>query len=357
MKFLFVCGREVDYTRNQVLLRAFRRIGDVDTVVESDLVNSLVFRSTRIAIRAFPKFTSNHYDLIFVGFYGHLLMIPIGLFSRRPIIFDAFVSTYDTLTSDRLSFSSKSLMGRMAALLDRSACHFAKKILLDTPAQEQYFSTVLGVSNDKLTSIPVSCNEEIFYPRPKPINNNVTLVLSYSSYLPLHGIETIIHAAEILRNEPIQFTLIGKGSLYNSIYDYASKASLKNVTFKPPVSLKSLSDEIAGADICLGGHFGLSNKASRVIPGKIYQMIAMEKPVIAADSFANKELLHHKISAYLCPPGNPTALADAILELHHDPQLRKKISIGGRQAYEKYCSEAIVTEKLRDVISEILNMN
>lgn len=356
MKILFICGREIDYTRNQVLLRAFRRIADVETVVESGIAKSLVLRSTRIAIRALPKCIFNNYDLIFVGFYGHLLMIPIGLFSKCPIIFDAFVSTYDTLTSDRHSFSQKSLMGKLAAFLDRYACHFANRILLDTHAHEKYFSSMLGVPTSKLCSLPVSCNEEVFYPRVNSLNNN-TLVLSYSSYLPIHGVETIIDAAEILRNEQIQFIMIGQGPLYKHVFHYANELGLRNVTFKPPVTLQRLSDEIAAASICLGGHFGISDKANRVIPGKIYQMLAMGKPVIAADSLINKELLQHGVSAYLCPPGDPTALARAILDLHRDPQLGKRIGMGGRETYEKYCSESIVTEKLRKLISEIINMN
>jgi glycosyltransferase involved in cell wall biosynthesis len=353
MKILFICGREIDYTRNQVLLRALRRIGEVETVVESGLTKSLVLRSARIAIRTLPKCIFSKYNLIFVGFYGHLLMLPIGLFSKRPVLFDAFVSTYDTLISDRRSFSRNSLMDKMAWWLDRSACHLADNILLDTPAQELYFSSVLGVPKNKLYSIPVSCNEEIFYQRECLVPNEITLVLSYSTYLPLHGIETIIRAAEILRNESVQFRLIGQGRLFEANYRLANELRLKNVIFIPPVSLERLANEIAGADICLGGHFGESDKANRVIPGKIYQMLAMGKPIIAANSTANKELLQHKISAYLCPTGDPTALAVAIMDLKRDPQLCNRIGIGGRQTYEKYCSESVVTEKLRKLITEM----
>lgn len=355
MKFLFICGREIDYTRNQVLLRAFRRIGEVETVVETGAAKSLILRSTRIALRAIPKCIFKSYDLIFVGFYGHLLMIPIGLLSKRPIIFDAFVSTYDTLTSDRQSFTQQSLIGKLAALLDQIACHLANRILLDTPAHEHYFSTTLGVPENKLSSIPVSCNEEIF--RPKVISGDKTIVLSYSSYLPIHGIETVIEAAKILEHEPIQFLLIGRGPLYDNVLQRAHDLGLNNVTFKPPITLQYLAEEIATASICLGGHFGASDKANRVIPGKIYQMLAMGKPVIAADSLANRGLLQHGISAYLCPQADPIALANAILDLHRDPQLSKRIGLGGREIYERFCSESIVTDKLRQLISELINLN
>lgn len=357
MRFLFLCGREIDYTRNHVLLRAFNRIGEVDTVIESGSGKSLTLRSVRIAFRALPKIRSSRYDLIFIGFYGHLLMVTVGRLSRKPIIFDAFVSTYDTLTSDRQTIKPGSILGRIALLLDHAACNIATKVLLDTPAHENYFSSVLGVSGEKLSSLPVSCNEDVFYPRPDTLPDKTTQILSYSTYLPIHGIETILHAAEIVKNESIHFRLIGQGPLYKYANRLAEDLGLDNVTFTPPVSLDRLADEIAVADICLGGPFGISSKAARVIPGKIYQMLSMAKPVIAADSPANKELLEHGISSYLCPPGNPTALANAIIDLHHDPHLVRKIRTGGRAIYEKYCSESVVTERLQKLISEVIANN
>jgi glycosyltransferase involved in cell wall biosynthesis len=354
MKFLFICGREIDYTRNQVLLRAFKRIGEVDSIVETGNTNSLILRSIKITLRSIPKYIISSYDLLFVGFYGHFLMIPAGIFSRKPILFDAFVSTFDTLVNDRTAFSPNSFGSKLAASLDRVSCHLADKILLDTHKQVQYFSDTFGIPTEKLYSIPVSCNEEIFFPRhtPSTIEGNLT-ILSYSSFLPIHGIHTIIHAAEILKNESIKFKLIGSGPLYQSMVKSAENAGLENITFLPPVSLQVLSDEIDAADICLGGHFGVSEKARRVIPGKIYQMLAMQKPIIASDSPANKELLQHGISAYLCPADDPIALANAILELKSDPQLRDRIASQGRKVYENQASEEVVTDILRKIISEM----
>ena len=352
MKFLFICGREIDYTRNQVLLRAFKRIGEVDTIIDTGNTKSLIIKSIKLTLRSIPRYIFSTYDLLFVGFYGHFLMIPAGIFSQKPIIFDAFVSTYDTLVNDRRTFSPQSLPSKFAALLDRISCHLADKILLDTPGQVQYFADTFGVPKEKLYALPVSCNEEIFFPRPKPKHaNSITTVLSYSSYLPIHGIDTIIGAADLLKNEPIHFKMIGNGQLFQSSVSATQTNALQNITFLPPVSLEGLSDEIAASDICLGGHFGLSAKARRVIPGKIYQMLAMQKPVIAADSPANKELLKHGISAFFCPAGDAGALAEAIRTLHGNPQLRDRIASQGRIIYEQNASEAVITERLRGIIS------
>ncbi len=353
MKILFISGREFDYTRNQVILRALSRIGEVETVTINESLNSLALRSLQVSIKAFPKYISNKYDVIFVGFYGHLLMLPVGWFHRSPVVFDAFISTFDTLTSDRQTYSAKSITGRLAALLDRYACFLADIILVDTSAHVDYFCSVLSVKREKLFSLPVSCNEDIFFPRT--VNrqmNGITEVLSYSTYLPIHGVETIVKAAAILKGEALHFRMIGKGPLYDPAYLSSTEFGLDNITFTPPISLQQLSDEIANADICLGGPFGLSPKAKRVIPGKIYQMMAMRKPLIASDSPAIKELLRHGSSAYLCPPGDPSALANAIMELHRNPELRSTLASGGYETYQKYCSETVVTDQLKDILSK-----
>ncbi len=356
MKFLFLCGREVDYTRNRVLLRALKKIGQVEAVVETGAAKSLVLRSGRIGIRALPRLAFGSYDLVFVGFYGHLLMLLSGTLCRRPILFDAFVSTYDTLTADRQEYSPTSWIGQLSAWLDRTACHLADRVLVDTPGQERYFSSALAIPPGKLASLPVACDEEIFYPRQNTSGNHQpVLVLSYSTYLPIHGVEIIVDAARLLRDEPVAFKLIGNGPLYEKVIARSHEFGLQNITFSPPLSLQDLAGEIAAADICLGGHFGTSDKAARVIPGKIYQMLAMQKPVIAANSYANQVLLKHMVSAYLCPAGDAPALANAIRALSTDPQLRTVLAKAGREAYEERGSEKIVAAGLQRLVSELVN--
>jgi glycosyltransferase involved in cell wall biosynthesis len=146
--------------------------------------------------------------------------------------------------------------------------------------------------------------------------------------------------------------MIGTGPLYDTAYHSSKVLALENMTFILPISAQRLSDEIANADICLGGPFGVSPKARRVIPGKIYQMMAMQKPIIASDSPAIKELLCHGSSAFLCQPGDPSSLAKAILELHRYPQLCSTLAMGGYETYRKYCSEAVVTQRLKDILSK-----
>lgn len=357
MRILFLAGRELSYARNEVLLRAFQRLGAVDVIAAATQPSSLLTNSIRIAAAALPRLKTQPYDLVFIGFYGHLLLRLLGGFIHRPLLFDAFISNYDTLCFDRQRFTPNSLPGKAAFWLDRTTCRRASHVLLDTQQHVDYFVQTFTLPATKLSAIPVGCSEAIYHPQPKGaiFANGQTVVLSYTTFLPLHGMETVLHAAAQLQTEPIHFRLIGAGPRLSTMQALAGALGLSNLTFAPPVSPTTLATEIAAADICLGGHFGESAKAGRVVPGKIYQMLAMAKPIIAGDTPANRALLHHNQQALLVPPTDAKALATAILTLHKSPTLRASLAQQGHQLYQTTCSEAVITQRLQAVLEQVLH--
>ncbi len=355
-RILFVSGREVDYTRNDVIIRALSQIGNVD-VVGGNGRGSIVWRSIGFTIKALWLYITRHYDVIVVGFYGHLLMLPLGFLTRRPILFDAFLSTYDTLCDDRRRYSGDSLVGKLAFWLDKTASHFSSAVLLDTPLHARYFIETFDLPAEKVFSLPVGCNEQIFYPQQVPRKiKNITTVLFYGTYLPLHGTDVIVNAAARLSYESIRFKLIGNGPMYADTIQLAQSLQLETIDFLPPTSLEELATHIATADICLGGHFGTSLKAARVVPGKIYQILAMARPVVAASSPANMAFLTHNHTAMLCPANNPDALAEAILTLHQNPTARDNIAAAGHKLFQAMFSETTITAELQEILSHITQL-
>ena len=347
-----MAGRELEYPRNDVLLRAFRRLGDVTVLGESGR-GSILSRSLRVTLKAILHLRSSDYDLVFVGFYGHLLMLPVGGLSKSPVLFDAFISTFDTLCFDRRVISPTSPGGRLSFWLDKTACQRADHVLLDTRQHVDYFTRTFGLPGDLLGELPVGCNEEIFFPHEKAPSEDTSIVLFYSTYLGLHGVDTILKAAARLRSNDLVFKLIGRGFQYKNMRRLAERLDLRNVKFLPYLPLVELANEIATARICLGGPFGSTEKASRVVPGKIFQMLAMARPVIAAASPANLEFLVHGENAYLCRPNDPEDLANAILQLHENRQLRMQLATAGRETYEKHMSEAVITDRLEILCKEL----
>ena len=218
MRVLFLVGREIQYARNQVLLDAMRHFAHVDVVARDSRPASLLANSAAIAARGASMLARRRYDLVFVGFYGHLIVRTLAPMIRSPLLFDAFLSTYDTLCFDRQLYAPDSRMGRMAFQLDRSTGARADHVLLDTRRHVEYFVDTFGLPPAKFSVIPVGCSDAIYTPQPYvPASSGPLRVLSYSSYLPLHGIDTILRTAAALRARDdvpdLRFRLIGDGAL------------------------------------------------------------------------------------------------------------------------------------------------
>ncbi len=351
---LFTCGREPDYTRNEVILRALRARYPVTEVTDSR-PSSLVVRSLRILPRLISHLKRDDYDLVLVGFYGYLLMPWVRRLTRRPIIFDAFVSNYDTLCFDRQHFHPHSIGGRLAFWLDSVACNAADRVLLDTASHSAYFVETLGLPAERLRRLYVGCNEDMFFPQQGSPRDDEFRVLYYSSYLPLHGVEYIVMAAGLLKSRKnLRFRLIGQGMSYARVQHLAKQLSVSNVDFLPPVPYAQLPAEIAAADVCLGGPFGDTPKARRIIPGKTFQFLAMARPVIAGDTPGNRELLTHGRDAYLIPAADPEALAAAVARLQDDIVLREALATGGHERYQQKCSETVIRESLYHILLELV---
>ena len=347
-KIIFLCGAKKSYVRNALNLKALKKIANVIDF-SSDAI-SYYRRLPLVLLRCI--FCLQKYDLIFVGFLGQVLMPIVRLQTNKPIIFDAFISLYDTLCFDRKTFKPNSLIRKFAFWFDKKSCEWADIIITDTDAHANYFSKTFGIPKDKFQTIYLGADTDIFYPRNIQKNTNKFIVFYYGSGLPLQGIDVILKATKILeKDEKIIFQLVGPirkkyAALINSL-------NLKNAEFIDWVPYEKLPDKIAQTDICLGGHFSDIDKAKRLISGKAYQFIAMKKPVILGDNPASKELFENIKSAIMVEMGNPDALAQAILELKEDRDLMEKISIEG---YKIFHNKFLINEYHEEIFSKILNI-
>jgi glycosyltransferase involved in cell wall biosynthesis len=353
MRILYITGREISYPRNDMMLRAFRCWAEVD-VVAPQRRGSLVFDSLGSILSALPHLVVNSYDLVCTGFYGHLITLPIALLSRKPVLFDAFVSTYDTLIEDRKTFAPRSGGAKLAHWLDQVACMLAGQVLLDTRTHTQYFASEFGVNPDKLNVLFVGCDEQLFYPRPSNQGKSPE-ILYYSSYLPLHGTQVVIQAAKQLEGLA-KFRLIGTGKEYIQARTLADSIQARNIEFVPSIPLTSLPSEIARATICLGGHFGASPKAARVIAGKTYQCLAMGKATIVGENLANHELLTHEKDAWFCAMNDPEDLARSIETLLNNVSLRDTIGIQARTTFLERASTPVLQAQLKQIVIKQLSL-
>ncbi|MCH7492338.1 glycosyltransferase [Patescibacteria group bacterium] len=318
------------YVRQDVIRRALSQIQDIE-VVECVYNRKSVTRYIQ-ALWKFVVLPKKDIDIIIVGFRGHEILPIMRLLTKKPIIFDAFISIYDTLCFDRKKYSSSSVIGRMAYWLDRYCCRTADGILLDTKAHINYFVNTFNIPKEKFFNVPVGADKKIFYPRNQVEKKSKFIVFYYGTALPLQGIATILEAAKILEYESnILFKLIGP--IRKKFKDEINQLDLKNVEFVDWVPYQQLPEEIMKADVCLGGHFSSVNKARRVISGKTFQFLAMGKPVVVGRNRANEELLKDREDCLMVKMTDAGDLARAIMELKTNEALREQVS---KRGYQKF---------------------
>ena len=352
MKILFISGREPTYVRNAMILKGLQKNG-VEII---DCTSSSATYLTRY-VKVLSKFILRRNDdinAVFVGFFGQPLVPVIKRLTSKPIIFDAFLSAYDTMCFDRKKFKPDSLAGSFFFWLDKYSCEQSDKILLDTNAHIDYFLKTFGLPKEKFHRVFVGADESLFYPRDVRRDDRRFRVFYYSSFLPLHGTEYIVQAAARLNdNREVEFLLIGKGPEHQKVRDLAQRMGAENIRFIDWIPYENLPQEIAKSDICLGGHFSDIDKAKRVIAGKTYQFIAMKKPVIVGDCPGNRELFTHKENAFLVKMADADALADAILELKNNESLRERIAEEGYKTFGKKCNTDAIARDLGRVMETI----
>jgi len=349
---VFACSASREYMRNRVLVRVLRRGHRVEVL--GSTARTYPRRLGVVVPRLLTTWTRA--DVYLAGFLGQPLVPFMRARRERPIILDAFVSVYDTLVLDRSEHSPRSPVGRLARWLDALSLRWADRALTDTAAAADFMAAEFGVARSKFVPVPVGADESLFTPRGPGNGKGNIDVLYYSTYLPLHGATVVVEAARLLRErEGVRFTLVGEGPERPRAEALARKHGLENCVFLDAVPLRDLPEQIAACDIFLGGHFSTGNaKARRVVPGKVYQGLAMARPVVLGDGEANRQCFRHAENAMMVTMGDPESLAQAIEEMAESPELRQRLAHEGYELYRQSFSEEALTEPLETAISQAM---
>ncbi len=265
-------------------------------------------------------------DILLVGYPGIIDVFVAALAARHwriPLVWDMFISLYDTIVDDRRLISRESFAAFALYQCERLAVSLPDLTFMDTNAHANRIESLFRIPFKSVASVWVGA-EQAFFSReagvrtPPPSVSRVPRrmsVLFYGQLIPLHGISTILAAADILSEMPIDWTIIGRGQEQHRIQTWLLDRASRNTRWIEWVDYSQLSDWILSADVCLG-IFGTSPKAASVIPNKVFQVLAAGRPLVTRDSPAIRELIQEEPGAvYLIAPGNAESLAGAIC--HH----------------------------------------
>jgi len=295
-------------------------------------------------------------DAVLVGYPGYFHVRFVRLLQlvknrKAVLVYDIFFSLYNAVVSDRKMLNQNSVAARLIHAIEGDACRAADICLIDTAAHQDYIAAEFNISRKKIHRVFVGPTFAVsVIERTQNSAGELFKVLFVGTYIPLHGIGTILGAAEKLKlDQGILFTLVGTGQLREEMEGRARDAGLSNVRFVDWIDHRDMPDALQSCDLALGV-FGTTEKAARVIPIKVFDICAAEVPFVTADTPAIREVFIHVENAFVIPAGDADALADAIVLLKDNQELRERIAKGG---HELACTTFSIEEIGRELVAII----
>lgn len=319
--------------RTRILLAAIRRSGadlaEIHAPVWAGAEDKSVLSKAEAARRAlcllaaYPRLIwrflrAPRPDVVVVGYLGHLDVLALWPFARLrgvPVVWDALLSLHDTVVADRRMLPRRHPLARLLRAWEWLACRAARRVVLDTEAQARLFREAYRLERRRVVSAMVGAEVTAFPPTPARPRGARATVLFYGQFIPLHGVDVIVEAARLARARPIDWAIVGDGQKAGDIRRMLEEDRPDALEWETWIPYERLAKRIAAADVCLGV-FGDSDKAGRVIPNKVFQILSAGRPLVTRDGPAIRELAPEGAEGIaLVPPADPAALLAAVERL------------------------------------------
>jgi colanic acid biosynthesis glycosyl transferase WcaI len=166
-------------------------------------------------------------------------------------------------------------------------------------------------------------------------------------------LELLVRSAKLLEDRRnIQFLIVGDGARKTAVVAEATSLGVGNVKFLPLQPQEQFLEMLAAADVLiLHQHARVTDS---VIPSKLLTYMAAGRPIVvtAAAESATGRAVSSSGCGIVVEPENPTALAQAILQLVKDQVLRTDCGTSGRTFVSANFSRAAVLSQVESLLYE-----
>jgi len=166
------------------------------------------------------------------------------------------------------------------------------------------------------------------------------VVSTAGSLFKVKGLQYLLEAVKVLRRRYPNLLLIiaGEGDQRKALEEKAEALGLADA-----VRFLGFCEDIP--DLLNLTDIYACSSLSEGLSLSILEAMAMSKPVVATDVGGNLELIRPGDNGYLVPPSEPSALADRIMDLLDNPELRDRFGKSGRRIVEeKFTLEKMIQD-------------
>ncbi len=218
-----------------------------------------------------------------------------------------------------------------------------------TPISKAYTRTLVekySIRPEDIKVVEVGVDTGLFRPAGRVESSPFSVV--YSGLLGVaYDFDCLLEAASALREEEVDFLIRGVGEMEGSIRRRISEGSLHNVT----VSTQFLQIEGLVSLLNSAGSLILpmskNESQDAGIPTKLLEYMSCGRPILCVSSGASAEIVRNAACGVVVPPGDSSALADAIRTLRASEE-REQMGINARAYAEANFSLWSIAKKLEE---------
>jgi glycosyltransferase involved in cell wall biosynthesis len=219
-----------------------------------------------------------------------------------------------------------------ADIVEKITLKFADYIFVVSPEAREYFLR-RNFSDEKITEVGNTPDLTRFDPRAATGAKNTVHPGAFQIiFVGDRGLNLSLSAMEdVIRRQPaIHLTIVGDGPMRGEIERQRQQLGLENnVRLTGWIENRLVPSFIAQADLGLLPFLPCEH-IHTTLPNKLFDYMAMGVPVLAADTQSLKRVVSETGCGITFRAGSEQDLADKILTMYEDSELRKKCSRNGR---------------------------
>ena len=230
--------------------------------------------------------------------------------------------------------------GLLVKLLRRAEAWMLTRATAVTAVTEGLRDTLIdkGVDPERICWLPNGADDEMFQPGPVDPDVDRVLGLAPDDHLFLyagtqgyvHGLDALLDAAELLRDEPVRIVLVGGGSERPALEASARERGLDRVTFVDPVAPEEVGRFLRRATAGFAS-VRESELFKSVRSAKMFPTMATGKPVLYAGDDEGAALVRRTGCGVTVRHGDAEGLAAAIRAMVADPAQAEAMGAAGRR--------------------------
>ncbi len=234
--------------------------------------------------------------------------------------------------------------------------YYSQYITANSSHTHRLFMEVISSTQTKTAIIPMGIHPEQFSGQSYVKKKKRITILFVGRLIQWKGVTYLIHAIKLVisRGWDVHLNIIGNGPEKEELQQFTHTLGIpSNVHFLGNMERKQLLSQYKNADLFVLPSIVYKNQTEG-LGVVLLEAMASGVPVIGSNIGGIPDIIKDDVNGLLVPPGDPQALADAIIRILKNPDLAERFRKAGQETVRDRFSWDVITDQFVEVYQEIL---